>query len=159
MDPTSFSVGDSLNGLAGGSPVPLGGTSAAWKSYVAGFTKVFPKVPADSLFTVLYYDGMQAIIQGLKATGGNAGKPLGAKLATLKPSFPNGTVKLDANRNSIQPAYVVQIVKKGGKLGFKTIKTIPQVSQTFGGLFGPSSPAPSRTAPACKKGTPPPWAK
>jgi branched-chain amino acid transport system substrate-binding protein len=68
-------------------------------------------------------------------------------------------VKLDANRNSIQPAYVVKIVKKGDTLAFQTIKTIPNVSQTFGGLFGPSSPAPSRTQPACKKGTPPPWAR
>jgi branched-chain amino acid transport system substrate-binding protein len=68
-------------------------------------------------------------------------------------------VRLDANRNAIQPAYVVKIVKTGGSLGFRTIKTIPNVNETFGGLFGPSSPSPSRTAPACKKGTPPPWAK
>jgi branched-chain amino acid transport system substrate-binding protein len=159
MDPTSFGVGDALVGLAGGSPTPLGGTSAAWKRYIAGFTKVYPKAPADSLFTVLYYDGMQAIIQGLQKTHGATGSALGAALAKLRPSFPNGNVRLDSNRNSIQPAYVVQIVKTGGKLGFKTIKTVPNVTETFGGLFGPKSPAPSRTAPACHKGTPPPWAR
>jgi branched-chain amino acid transport system substrate-binding protein len=159
MDPTSFTVGDALNGLAGGSPVPLGGTSPAWKSYIAGFKKVYPKVPADSLFTVLYYNGMQAIVQGLTKTHGVAGPALQKRLAGLTPSFPNGKVKLDANRNAIQPAYVVQIVKNGSTLGFKTITTVPNVSQTFGGLFGPTSPAPSRTAPACTKGSPPPWAK
>lgn len=159
MDPTSFGVGDALVGLAGGSPVPLGGTSPAWKSYIAGIGKVYPKAPADSLFTVLYYNGMQAIIQGLQKTKGATGPALGAALAKLTPSFPNGKVRLDGNRNSIQNAYVVQIVKTGGKLGFKTIKTIPNVKQTFGGLFGPKSPAPSRTAPACKKGAAPPWAK
>jgi branched-chain amino acid transport system substrate-binding protein len=162
MDPTSFTVGNSLVGLAGGSPVPLGGTTKAWKSYKTGFLKVYPKVPADSLFTVLYYDGMQAIVQALKATHANlAGKQsrFRAKLARLRPAFPNGTVRLDRNRNSIQPAYVVRIVKKGNGLAFATIKMIPNVSETFGGLFGPKSPAPSRTAPACKKGTPPPWAK
>jgi branched-chain amino acid transport system substrate-binding protein len=158
MDPTSFGVGDALVGLAGGSPVPLGGTSSAWKSYVSGFLKVYPKAPADSLFTVLYYDGMQAIVQGLQKTNGNL-STLGATLSKLAPSFPNGNVKLDANRNSIQPAYIVQIVKTNGGLGFKTIKTVPNVSQTFGGLFSASSPAPSRTQPACKPGTPPPWAK
>jgi branched-chain amino acid transport system substrate-binding protein len=158
MDPTSFGVGDALVGLAGGSPVPLGGTSSAWKSYVSGFLKVYPKAPADSLFTVLYYDGMQAIVQGLQKTNGNLSN-LGATLSKLAPSFPNGNVKLDENRNSIQPAYIVQIVKTNGGLGFKTIKTVPNVSQTFGGLFSASSPAPSRTQPACKPGTPPPWAK
>jgi branched-chain amino acid transport system substrate-binding protein len=158
MDPTSFTVGNPLLGLAGGSPVPLGGTTSAWTSYVSGFLKVYPKAPPDSLFTVLYYDGMQSIIQGLQKTNGDVTK-LGATLAKLTPSFPNGNVKLDANRNSIQPAYVVQIVNKGGRLAFKTIDTIPNVSQTFGGLFSASSPAPSRTQPACTKGTPPPWAK
>ena len=158
MDPTSFSVGSALAGMAGGSPVPLGGTSGTWKSYVSGFLKVYPKAPPDSLFTVLYYNGMQAIIQGLQKTGGDV-TTLGKTLATLTPSFPNGTVKLDANRNSIQPAFVVQIVKQGSGLAFKVIKTIPDVSQTFGGLFGPTSPAPSRVSPACTKGTPPPWAK
>ena len=158
MDPTSFGVGDALVGLAGGSPTPLGGTSPAWKRYVAGFKKVYPNAPADSLFSVLYYNGMQAIIQGLQKTRGDVTK-LGATLAKLTPAFPNGRVRLDANRNSIQPAYVVKIVKRGGKLGFATVKTIPNVSQTFGGLFGPNSPAPSRTEPECKKGTPPPWAR
>ncbi len=158
MDPTSFSVGNVLVGMAGGSPVPLGGTSAAWKSYIAGFLKVYPKAPPDSLFTVLYYDGMQAIIQGLQKTGGDV-STLGATLTKLTPSFPNGNVKLDANRNSVQPAFVVQIVKTGSTLGFKVIKQIPNVNQTFGGLFSPTSPAPSRTAPACTKGTPPPWSK
>jgi branched-chain amino acid transport system substrate-binding protein len=158
MDPTSFTVGNALVGMGGGSPVPLGGTTSAWKSYVAGISKVYPKTPADSLFTVLYYDGMQAIIQGLQKTNGSVTN-LGATLAKLQPSFPNGKVRLDANRNSIQPAYVVKIVTKGGKLQFKTIKTIPNVTQTFGGLFGPKSPPPGRNLPACTKGTPPPWAK
>ena len=158
MDPTSFSVGTALTGMAGGSPVPLGGTTSAWKSYVSGFLKIYPKAPPDSLFTVLYYNGMQAIIQGLQKTHGDV-STLGATLAKLTPTFPNGSVKLDANRNSIEPAFVVQIVNSGGKLAFKTIKTIPDVSQTFGGLFSASSPAPSRTSPACTSGTPPPWAK
>jgi branched-chain amino acid transport system substrate-binding protein len=92
MDPTSFTVGDALNGMAGGSPVPLGGASGAWKSYIAGFSKVYPKAPADSLFTVLYADGMQAIIQGLQKTNGDVAT-LGARLAKLTPSFPNGTVR------------------------------------------------------------------
>ena len=37
LDPTSFALGSQLAGLAGGSPVPLGGTSAQWTSYVKRF--------------------------------------------------------------------------------------------------------------------------
>ena len=65
---------------------------------------------------------------------------------------------LDENRNSVQPNYVVQIVKNGGELGFKLISTIDDVDQTFGGLFGPESPDPSRDEPAKATGSPPPWA-
>src|SRR3982751_412761 len=161
MDPTSFTVGDQLEGLVGGSPVPLGGTESSWTDYVDGFGKEFPDVPGDSLFTVLYYDGMEAILQGLDQVKGDLSDKSVAfqqALTGLKPTFPNGQVSLDANRNSVQPAYVVQIVKDGGQLGFKVVKTIDQVDQTFGGLFGPDSPDPSRDQPAQATGSPPPWA-
>lgn len=162
MDPTSFTVGDQLVGLTGGSPVPLGGSDSNWTAYIDGFKKAFPDAPGDSLFTVLYYDGMEAILQGLKQTNGDLGNNEQAfqqALTALQPTFPNGQVKLDANRNSVQPAYVVQIVKNGSQLGFKVVQTVPQVDQTFGGLFGANSPAPSRTEPAGASGNPPPWAK
>jgi len=160
MDPTSFTVGDQLVGLTGGSPVPLGGSGADWKTYIDGFKKAFPDAPGDSLFTVLYYDGMEAILQGLKQTNGdlsNNEQAFQQALTALTPTFPNGQVKLDANRNSVQPAYVVQIVKDGGELGFKVVKTIDQVDQTFGGLFNADSPDPSRDEPAKATGNPPPW--
>jgi branched-chain amino acid transport system substrate-binding protein len=162
MDPTSFTVGSALTGLVGGSPVPLGGTSASWTSWVSGFLKVYPQAPVNSLFTALYYDGMQAIIQALTKVGGNLtnGEPaFRAALTKLNPTFPNGTVTLDSNRDSVQPAYVVQVVKSGSGLGFKVIQQVPSVSETFGGLFSATSPAPSRTQPACTSGTPPPWAR
>ena len=161
LDPTAFTLGDSLVGLVGGSPVPLGGTGAAWTGYLDGFKSAYKGVPGDSLFTVLYYDGMQAIVQALEKVKGDLSGGEAAfrkQLVALKPSFPNGNVQLDANRNSVQPAYVVQVVKQGGGLGFKVLTTVPNVNQSFGGLFSASSPAPSRTSPACTKGTPPPWA-
>jgi branched-chain amino acid transport system substrate-binding protein len=162
MDPTSFTVGDQLQGLTGGSPVPLGGTTAEWKSYIDGFSKAFPKAPGDSLFTVLYYDGMEAIIQGLQKTNGdlsNNEQAFQQALKSLQPTFPNGQVKLDQNQNSVQPAYVVQITKDGGQLGFKVVQTVDSVDQTFGGLFKPGDPAPSRDEPKPAQGTPPPWGK
>lgn len=161
MDPTSFTVGQPLVGLVGGSPVPLGGTSTDWTSYQDGFKKAFPDVPGDSLFTVLYYDGMQAILQALAKVNGDLTADQAtfrSALTALNPTFPNGPVTLDSNRNSVQSAFVTQIVSNGDSLGFKVLQTVEKVDQTFGGLFGPSSPSPSRTEPACTKGTPPPWA-
>jgi branched-chain amino acid transport system substrate-binding protein len=160
LDPTAFTVGSQLAGLVGGSPVPLGGTSAAWTNYVNGFSKVYKPDLAQSLFTVLYYNGMTAIIDALDKAKGKLNRNQQAfrnELTHLNPSFPNGQVKLDANRNSIQPAYVVQVVNNG-KLGFKVVRTVQNVSQDFGGAFKPGAKAPSRTSPACVKGPVPPWA-
>jgi branched-chain amino acid transport system substrate-binding protein len=161
LDPTAFTVGDQLAGLVGGSPVPLGGTDAAWTDYVDGFSKVYKPDLAQSLFTVLYYDGMKAIMDGLdKVKGDLSGdqKAFRAALTALKPSFPNGQVQLDANRNSIQPAYVVQVVDTG-KLGFKVARTVPQVAQDFGGAFKPGAKAPGRDSPQCVTGPVPSWAQ
>jgi branched-chain amino acid transport system substrate-binding protein len=161
LDPTAFTVGNQLAGLAGGSPVPLGGTDAAWTDYVSGFSQVYDKALAQSLFTVLYYDAMKATIEGLSQVKGNVSgneKALQAALTKLTPTFPNGQVKLDANRDSVQPAYVVQVADNGG-LGFKVLRTVNSVNQDFGGVFAAGQPAPSRTAPACHKGPLPSWAK
>ena len=160
LDPTAFGVGPQLAGLAGGSPVPLGGETPEWTEYVDGFGKVYPKVAAESLFTVLYYDGMEAILRALEQTDGDLGgneEDFRKALDGLKPAFPNGNVKLDDNRNSIQPAYVVEVVEKGGELGFEVKNEISEVDETFGGLFGADTPPPSRDKPGCEKGNPPPW--
>ena len=156
MDPTSFTVGGPLGGLAGGSPVPLGSTDSAWTSYVSGLESVYPATPkgslAGSLFTALYYNGMNAIIEGLKGVSGDLSGSEGKfqkALAGLSLSTPNGAIKLDANRNAIINNYVVQIVgQPDGSLGFKTIKTLPNVNQTFNGYFGTSSQV-SRDSPTC----------
>jgi branched-chain amino acid transport system substrate-binding protein len=154
MDPTSFTVGKPLDGLAGGSPVPLGSTDSAWTSYVNGVESVYPANPkgslAGSLFTGLYYDGMSAIIQGLKQVNGDLSgnqSKFQQALSGLTLASPNGPLKLDANRNAIITNYIVQIVGDGS-LGFKVIKSVPNVNQTFNGFFGPTS-APSRDSPSC----------
>jgi branched-chain amino acid transport system substrate-binding protein len=160
MDPTSFTVGEQLDGLVGASPVPLGSDEQAWQDYLDGFGEEFPDVDGQSLFTALYYDGMQAILEALDEVGGKLDDPAAFQkaLGALEPEFPRGKVTLDENRNAVQPTYVVQITSDGGELGFKLLSTIEDVDQTFGGLFGPDSPDPSRDEPAKATGNPPPWA-
>src|SRR5215218_3909249 len=157
MDPTSFTVGDQLDGLVGATPVPVGSDDQAWQEYLDGFGKEFPDVDAQSLFTALYYDGMQAILEALDQVGGKLDDPEAFQkaLGSLEPELPRGKVTLDENRNAVQPTYVVQITSDGGELGFKLLSTIEDVDQTFGGLFGPDSPDPSRDEPAKATGNPP----
>ena len=63
-----------------------------------------------------------------------------------------GIVKLDSRRQAIQDQYPLQVIRNpDGSIGTKLVGFVPNVDQTFGGLFTPSSPAPGRTQPKCVK--------
>ena len=62
-----------------------------------------------------------------------------------------GHVKLDSNRQAIQDQYPLQLVKNAdGSVGHD-VAYVPNVDQSFGGLFKTTSPPPGRTQPPCKK--------
>ena len=71
MDPTSFTVGVQLEGLVGGSPVPRRRHGRGVDVLHRRLLEEFPDVAGDSLFTVLYYDGMQVILEALDQVDGN----------------------------------------------------------------------------------------
>lgn len=160
VDPTAISaLGDRLNGVVAGEPIPAGATSAAWTKYAKAITKNYPKVSPNSLFTSGYYDEMTGIVLGLKKVNGDisgGGAKFRAALAKVAWRSEHGPVKLDKNRNAIADNFIVQVTAGGG---FKTLRDIPGVDQTFGGHFSPTTPAPGRDSPACVHGNPPSWAK
>ena len=160
IDPTATSaLGNRLDGVVAGEPIPAGATGAAWQKYAKAITKYYPKVSPNSLFTAGYYDEMTGIVLGLKKVGGDlsgGGAKFRAALAKVAWSSPHGPVKLDSNRNAIADNFIVQVTSGGG---FKTLRDIKNVDQTFGGHFSPSTPAPGRESPACVHGNAPSWAK
>jgi branched-chain amino acid transport system substrate-binding protein len=157
----------------------VGGTTAAMtaadsdepavKSYLADLEKAYGKEIAGagpSVFTYGYYTGMTALLKGLEAVNGDVSdqKKLQEALkgVTLTgDEAPWGDVKLDDNRQAISDVYLKKIVKDAngdGNPDVQTARRIPDVEQTFGGVFTPDSPAPDRNNPKCvKSDSPPPW--
>ena len=136
--------------------------TAAAKAYNAEVGKVFKTIPpfgaaapqASSTFTYGYYVNTWGLLAGLKAVGGDISggqKALQAAIGKVKLSTPYGPLHLDANRQAVINVFYQQLYLKGGKLAIKTVGEVPGVTQTFGGTFSPSTPAPGRTAPACVK--------
>jgi branched-chain amino acid transport system substrate-binding protein len=160
IDPTAISaLGDRLNGVVAGEPIPPDSKSAAWLKYANAIKKNYPKVSPNSLFTSGYYDEMWGTVLGLKAVNGDlsdGGKKFRAALGKVSWNSEHGKVSLDKNRNAIAANFVVQVTKGGG---FKTLKAVQGVDQTFGGHFSASTPTVGRNSPACTHGKPPPWAK
>ncbi len=118
-----------------------------------------------SVFTYGYYLDMVGLIKGLEAVDGDVSdqSKLQEALAGVTLSgdeAPWGDVKLDDNRQAISDVYVKKIVKDANGDGVPDVQTfrrIPQVDQTFNGVFTPDTPAPDRTNPKCVKGEAPPW--
>jgi branched-chain amino acid transport system substrate-binding protein len=117
------------------------------------------------VFTYGYYTAMTGLIKGLEAAGGEVGDQTRlqeelAKVTLTGEEAPWGDVKLDENRQAVSDVYVKRIVRDktgDGVTDVETFRRIPEVDQTFGGFFKPSSPALDRQNPQCKKSDPPPW--
>ena len=63
----------------------------------------------------------------------DGGKKYRQALSSLTFDTPTGMVSLDERRNAIADIYLTEVIEgTGGNLMNKTIKVIPQVSQTFG---------------------------
>jgi branched-chain amino acid transport system substrate-binding protein len=155
IDPTAIkALGSRLEGVVTAGPTAADSKSPTFKAYRAAFLKAFPKLKGleASLFTEGYQVEMEAVARALTSAGGDMSN-FRAALKTQAFVGPNGSNKLDANRNGIAPNYVSQV--KGGTL--HTIYTIPNVDQTFGGFFSAKTKSPGRSSPACVKRSPPKW--
>jgi hypothetical protein len=106
-------------------------------------------------FVYNYYNAAWATIQGLQKSRGAVGAALQRAMPkTLKSGYEisdRGVVRLDRNRQAIQDQYPLQITRAGGQLATTVVGYVPNVDQSFGGLFRKSSPPPGRTQPACRR--------
>jgi branched-chain amino acid transport system substrate-binding protein len=160
-------LGDQVVGVVTAGMTAGDSQESSYLDYANGLGEAYPdlKGTASSVFAYGYYTAMEAVAQGLEQVDGDLSgnhEALNDALANLQLDAPLGTIKLDENRQAIMDNFLQQIVKDNNGDGVpdvKTIKTIPQVDQTFAGAFSPETPSPDRTNPPCKTGTPPPWTK
>ena len=136
-----------------------------YKEYADGLAEAYPDLEgtASSVFAYGYYTAMQAIAEALEEIDGDLSdghEQFRETLSNLELDAPLGTIKLDENRQAIMDNYLQQIVADNtgdGVPDVRTIKTIPEVDQTFAGFFSPDTPSPDRDDPKCETAEPPPW--
>jgi branched-chain amino acid transport system substrate-binding protein len=150
-----------VGSYVGGFGTGPGLKTAAAKKYESTVAKWYPGLNGGNYadgFVYNYFNAAWALVQGLKLADGNISggqKKLQASMPrSIKPGYQvssGGVVHLDSRRQAIQDQYPLQIQKVGGKLTTSVIGFVPNVDQTFGGLFRPSSPPPSEKQPPCVK--------
>jgi len=138
----------------GGFGTAPGLKTKAVNQYHAIVNKWYPGQPADDGFFYNYYQATRALIAGLNKSKGAVGARLQASLprSITAPFELSGKLKLDRNRQAVQDQWPVRIVRNPqGNPAVELTGYVPNVNQTFGGLFTSKSPAPSRTQPKCVK--------
>ncbi len=145
-----------IGSYVGGFGTAPGLKTKAANAYRAIMKKWYPALPADDGFVYNYYNATWALVQGLNKSNGAVGAALQRALPrSIRPGFQianDGVLRLDSRRQAIQDQYPLQVVKnKDGSIGTAVIGYVPNVDQSFGGLFKPSSPAPGRSQPKCVK--------
>jgi branched-chain amino acid transport system substrate-binding protein len=126
------------------------------KGYEAIIAKWHPHLPAAVGYVYNYYNAAWATIRGLRASGGEVGANLQRAMPRTSRSgyelSDGGLVTLDANRQAIQDQHPLRAVRgPGRKITLSVIGMVPNVDQSFGGIFTRSGPAPSRTQPSCQR--------
>jgi branched-chain amino acid transport system substrate-binding protein len=160
-------LGDQVVGVVTAGMTAGDSQESSYLDYSSALDTAYPdlKGTASSVFAYGYYTAMEAIAQGLEQVKGDLSDDHAAfrdALSNLELDAPLGPIKLDENRQAIMDNFLQQIVEDQNDDGVpdvKTIKTIPQVDETFAGFFSPETPSPDRTNPECKTADPPPWTK
>jgi branched-chain amino acid transport system substrate-binding protein len=158
-------LGDRVVGVVTAGMTSGDSQEPAYLEYTDALAAAYPELEGTgaSVFVYGYYTAMEAVAQGLEAVEGDLSDDHAAfreALTNLELEAPLGTIRLDENRQAIMDNFLQQIVEDqngDGVVDVKTIKTIPEVDQTFAGFFSPETPSPDRENPACEEATPPPW--
>jgi branched-chain amino acid transport system substrate-binding protein len=143
-----------VGAYVGGFGTAPGLKTAQARTYVRHLTRWYPQLAAKSAadgFVYNYYNAAWALVQGLKKAKGNLAKLQRSLPRTIRPGYQvsnRGRLHLDSRRQAIQDQYPLQI-KAGGKAA--VIGLVPNVDETFSGLFKPTSPPPGRNQPKCVK--------
>ena len=153
-----------LSGVVVGSFVPSG--TQSMREYRASFVRAFPHLPAGvgvGIVEVPAYTSVDALLTALEQTGGELGSRhdlLRTTLSRLVLDAPQGTVRLDGNRQAAEANYLERVEPgvAGALPRTRTLRTLDGVEQTYDGIFGPTTPSPSTSDPTCERRPAPPWA-
>jgi branched-chain amino acid transport system substrate-binding protein len=121
------SMGDATIGLVTAHHYSAAHDSPENKAFVAAY-KAANRGQRPNFMAVSGYDGMHALFEGLKKTGGAGGAALVDAMKGMSWTSPRGPVSIDAaTRDIVQNVYIRRVEKVGGELYNVEFATIPNV--------------------------------
>jgi branched-chain amino acid transport system substrate-binding protein len=137
------------------------GQNAAWTRFRNDYGRRFPGLasptsPADFQPTLTYYDAVEATMRALERAHG-FGPPFLRALAATRLDAPDGSIRLDRNRQAIVTMHLSRVEVGARGPTIRTFRDLSNVEQTFGGYFSATTPTPTATRPGCHTAIPPAW--
>ena len=157
-------IGERVIGVTASGNTAADATGEEVEEYISKL-EVYPEVAeaAASVFVYHYYGAMEAYATAVEELDGDTSDPeqLHETLANVELTGADaayGDIRLDENRQAIADNYVKQVVEGQGNKPptVQTIARVPEVDQSFGGVFTPDTPEPDRDNPRCEE-TDVPW--
>jgi branched-chain amino acid transport system substrate-binding protein len=148
-----------LVGTPSAGPQADGIDTPRWKEWVKSYQDAFPadkRFTSPSLSATGYFTAYNALNQALTSVNGDLSEghvKLREALSKIVIEAPNGTIRLDGNRQAIAANFVTEVIEAAnGDLTNKVVKMVADVPQTLG-MSAEAFRAlglPSRTNPECK---------
>jgi len=155
-------AGKSIDGVVGGAYTPPAPGSPEVRSYVKQFARAYPGAPASQAqdpLVVNYRNAVETVLVAFDRAGGHA-RRLRGELDRFRAQLLGVPVRVDAHRQATVDTTLVRISRAGAQGGpsLTKVQTVPRVDQSIGGLV-PAAYEPTHLGQACKRATPPPWAR
>jgi branched-chain amino acid transport system substrate-binding protein len=135
----------------------LASADETWETLPGALSANEPAPPSTAAafgFFYGYYSAGVALIEALKATGGDISDTgaFQSAVSGLTLDLPYGDISLDENGSGIVDVGLSRLaVNDAGEVVQETVAIVPGVDQTFGGTFSPDTPSPGRDFPPCEE--------
>jgi branched-chain amino acid transport system substrate-binding protein len=155
-----------LDGVAAASYAPAAQASPDVRTYLRDYARAYPGAaygePRDAL-VMGYRNAVEGVLVAFEQVEGDlsdGGRRLRAQLGRLRTQLLGVPVRMDARRQAVVSTSIVRLgpTSTTGGPGLTELRAIPQVDQSVGGLV-PASYVPTSRGQACRRATPPPWAR
>jgi ABC-type branched-subunit amino acid transport system substrate-binding protein/streptogramin lyase len=160
-------LGARIAGVVAGVQDPGPGLSntPAWLAYNADFDRAFPGFAGGGSgpWQLSYFNAVSAALQALATVEGDLSgsqQRFQRALANTELDAPQGHLRLDKRHQAIGPNYLTpyKTNKKGRPDGFRMLRAVENVEQTFNGYFRAGDPPPGKHI-ECRQGNPPAWTR
>jgi branched-chain amino acid transport system substrate-binding protein len=154
-----------LTGVVGASYSAPESTSPAMRAYLRDFVKAYPGTPPGEprdAVVMAYRNGVEAVLEAFEQVHGDLSdgrRRLRAQLARLDTTLLGVPVRMDGNRQAVVSTNLVRLGRESASgPELRAVESISAVDQSIGGLI-PANYAPNSAGQACRRATPPPWAR